>query len=526
MEHHNRAVSTLAARIRRLYDQGVPFRIYHGSTNSTRPLAFLPDEMVDVSSLRNVIKVDQGTRTALVEPNVPMDALVDATLKHGLVPPVVMEFPGITVGGGFAGTGGESSSFRHGLFDRSVNWIEIVLANGDVVIASPDENPDLFHGASGTFGTLGVTTLFEMKLLQAKDFVRLTYIPVSGAPEALSVISEEMKDPSVDYLDGILFARHRGVVCTGRLTSGNDDNDKGLKVQRFNRARDPWFYMHASDVCDAESWSTPTRELVPLVDYLFRYDRGSFWTASYAFQYFFTPFNAVTRWLLDPLMRARVMYHALHKSGFSHRYIIQDLALPRPNAEQFLDYIHDAFSCYPLWLCPIRQQDLKSASLHPHCLTAASTENRNAVAAEGYDPILMNVGVWCPGPASHEAFVEANRSLEHKLYSLGGMKWLYAHAYYTEDEFWKIYNRDWYDRLRKKYHATSLPTVYDKVRTDPDVGRWTRQGIWGIWPFAGVYGVLSAVFGGGYLLPSGVARRTARILALTLPLLILYYFVC
>lgn len=41
-----------------------------------------------------------------------MDALVEATVKHGLVPPVVPEFPGITVGGAYNGTGGESSSFR------------------------------------------------------------------------------------------------------------------------------------------------------------------------------------------------------------------------------------------------------------------------------------------------------------------------------------------------------------------------------------------------------------------------------
>src|SRR4051812_39021058 len=103
--------------------------------------------MVDTSGLSNVLKVDTESRTALVEPNVPMDSLVEATLKHGLIPPVVMEFPGITVGGGFAGTAGESSSFKYGFFDRIINWIEIVLANGEIVKASSTERPDLFYGA-------------------------------------------------------------------------------------------------------------------------------------------------------------------------------------------------------------------------------------------------------------------------------------------------------------------------------------------------------------------------------------------
>jgi FAD/FMN-containing dehydrogenase len=68
--------------------------------------------MVDISILSNVLQVDAENYVALVEPNVPMDRLVEATLAHGLVPPVVMEFPGITAGGGFSGTSGESSSFR------------------------------------------------------------------------------------------------------------------------------------------------------------------------------------------------------------------------------------------------------------------------------------------------------------------------------------------------------------------------------------------------------------------------------
>ena len=37
--------------------------------------------------------MDTQSKPALVEPNVSVDALVEATLKHGLIPPV-MEFPG------------------------------------------------------------------------------------------------------------------------------------------------------------------------------------------------------------------------------------------------------------------------------------------------------------------------------------------------------------------------------------------------------------------------------------------------
>lgn len=315
--------------------------------------------MVDTSGLVNVLKVDTASKIALVEPNVPMDSLVEATLQHGLVPPVVMEFPGITVGGGFAGTAGESSSFRYGFFDRTINWIEMVLANGEVVRASSTERPDLFYGAASSFGTLGVTTLLEVKLIEARTYVALTYHSISSISEAQKVIEEATNDPSCEYLDGIMFAKNKGVVCVGRLTN---DVDEGVKIQRFTRPTDPWFYIHVHRLMKFQS--TLVTEAVPIVDYLFRYDRGGFWVGKYAYTYFITPFNRITRFILDYFMHTRVMYHALHQSGLAARYIIQDVAIPYPKAEEFMSYLDSSFRNYPIWLCPLKQSGKEIASTH------------------------------------------------------------------------------------------------------------------------------------------------------------------
>lgn len=47
-----------------------------------------------------------------------------------------------------------------------------------------------------------------------------------------------------------------------------------------------------------------------------------------------------------------------------------------------------------------------------------------------------------------------NRDFERKVHDLGGQKWLYAHTYYTEQEFEEIYDRNAYDALRDKYHVS------------------------------------------------------------------------
>jgi delta24-sterol reductase len=482
MEQHNKTTEGISAAVRQFYERKEKFRIFHGSTNSTRNKP--TKNLVDTSSLRHVLSINKEKRTCLVEPNVSMDRLVEATLKEGLVPPVVMEFPGITVGGGYSGTSGESSSFKHGFFDQTINWVEMVLANGEIVRLSKDERADLFHGAAGAVGTFGVTTLVELQLQEAKKFVETTYTPVTGMKDAIEKLRTATKDPKLDYVDGIMFTKTDGAIITGRLTNEVKD---GTSVQTFSNASDQWFYLHVKDAITNST--EPTTESIPLAEYFFRYDRGGFWVGASAFEYFKFPFNKFTRWFLDDFLHTRMMYTALHASGHSKRYVVQDLALPYSTAEQFVDYTDEAFGIYPLWLCPLKQSPLPT--MHPHS---------NEFEADGKTlKQMLNIGLWGNGPQKLEDFVALNKDLESKLKELGGMKWLYAHTYYDEDQFWNMFNRPWYESLRKKYGAENLPTVYEKVKVNVEAEKKDVEDksmlrrLATMWPFAGFYGIKKAI---------------------------------
>ena len=488
MQNHKHAVEKIVASVQHFFKRQEPFRIYHGSTNSTRQLVHRRENTVDISALFRVLQVDSKAKTALVEPNVPMDRLVEATMKHGLIPPVVMEFPGITAGGGFAGTGGESSSFKYGYFNETVNSVEMVLGNGDIVTASEKENTDLFHGASGAVGSLGITTLLELQLIQAKKYVKATYHPVRSIREAIDKTREETLNREYDYVDGVLFSKGHGVVITGCLT---DELPTTARVQRFSDAKDPWYYLHVKEKTSAGIHSII--EYIPLAEYLFRYDRGGFWVGASAFEYFKFPFSSFTRWWLDDFLHTRMLYKALHASGQSRNYMVQDLALPYSTVEEFINYTIDSFGIWPLWLCPLRQSRLPT--MHPH---NAETDSDG----ETLKPML-NVGLWGFGPAQHDLFVTKNRELENKIRELGGMKWLYAHTYYEEDEFWKMFDRHWHDSLRRKYHAELLPSVWQKVKVDPNAHKrdnsWSTQALQ-YWPLGGLWGIRKAIESGEYLI--------------------------
>ncbi|KAI1641660.1 FAD-binding domain-containing protein [Daldinia loculata] len=500
MDAHNDAVASISKRLQEFYAQRQPFRVYHGSTNSTRTSEKNSDNTVDTSKLDHVLGVDNATKTALVEPNVSMDSLLDATRSAGLVPLVVMEFPGITVGGGFSGSAGESSSCRHGPFDSSINWIEIVLPDGEVVRASKSEKSDLFWGAASGFGTVGVVTLLEVQLRDAQGFVELTHYHTSSFPDARKKIQEELANPTVEFVDAIVFSPKSAVVCSGRLVN---TIPIGSKPRRYLRRQDPWFYLDVQK--RAEKAKKPVVDYVPLIDYLFRWDRGGFWVARHAYKYFFTPFNRITRYLLDKYMHARVMYHALHKSRLSDTYIIQDVGVPFDDADGFFNWVDQTFNIYPIWLCPLRlRRDTPDAAHGLH----ANFANPN------YPEFMLNFGIWGPGPSDYQKLVHLNRAIEQKVHELGGNKTLYAQAYYTEEEFWKSYDRPAYDNVRERYHASHLPSVYDKVKVNEDAKRKAMEGsrmpviLRNVRPFQGLYGVYKAWRGGDYILQ---AKKTSTV---------------
>lgn len=498
MEEHAQAVSRIAQQVAQFALQKKPFRIYHGSTNSTRPSERRQDNTIDTSQLTKILNVDKDRKIALCEPNVPMDRLVQETLKCNLVPLVVMEFPGITVGGGFSGTSGESSSFRYGAFDSIINSIEIVLANGTIERASKADKKDLFWGAASAFGTLGVVTLLEVELREAKPFVALTYTLAKGAEETVKMIQAECEKPNVDYIDGIAFSPELTVICSGTMA---DEMPFGQQARTFTRASDPWFYLRAEDVTKelTETPKIPVVDYIPITDYLFRYDRGGFWTGKAAFEYFAAPYNRHTRRILDRYMHARIMYHAGHKSGMTNRAIVQDVGIPYDRAVEFQGWLDDKFNIYPLWLCPLRVQRDDPEACH----------GLHAQFALPNAPGLLNYGVWGRFEGTARENMEKNRVLEAKVQEFKGKKWLYSHAYYTEEEFWAHYDKESYDRLREKYGATHLKSVFDKVAIDFEAQEaaatatpWKRfkHAVGDIWPVRGLYGVYKATTGGDYLL--------------------------
>ncbi|MFZ1720464.1 MAG: FAD-binding protein [Candidatus Moraniibacteriota bacterium] len=412
----------------------------HGSTNSTRTEESEDFACVDISDLNDVLEVNMQEGFVLVEPNVSLDKLLEITLEYNFIPQVVAEFPGITVGGAINGASLESSSFQYGQFNDTAEKYEVVLSSGDVVTASREENSDLFYGISGSYGTLGLLTLIKLRLAPAKKYVRLTYEPITSRQECLKLLRDRCNSPGVQYVEAILFDKTKGVVISGELA---DDGD--APVCAYARAGDPWFYLHAKErVGQGKRY----QELVPVSDYIFRYNRGAFWMGEQVLSVLRLPHNSLSRFLLNPWMNTRKCYDALRDTNMSQEYFIQDFYVPFDKTSEFLEYTDKNLGIYPLWLCPL-QPTQTPQKLSPHY---SATH------------LMIDVGIYGQSAKYLADPIGVNENFEDYAQALGARKMLYAHAYYSPEKFWQMYDYDWYRELRTKYHAdTAFPDIWEKV---------------------------------------------------------------
>ncbi|SPO06976.1 related to FAD binding domain protein [Cephalotrichum gorgonifer] len=454
LAEHNKAVEAIQKQVKYFHDAKKPFRVYHGSTSSTRPVSFQRDAIVDTSEMGRIFPVDKETMTVKAEPKVPMDVLAAHCLKEGVVPKIVMEFKGITVGGGFSGFSGESSMYRYGLFNNTIPEIEIVLGDGTIETASRTHNTDLLEHAAGSLGTFGIVTLLTIELIPAKPYVQVDIRKVEEVTKAHDMFEEATKDETIHFIDGVYFRKNTIVVMYGRFVDAPPPQKKVLKKMQVH-----WFADTIEDILVTEKPTAdkPTSIFMNTIDYLFRYDHGAFWGGKLAFSHFHVPQNALTRRLADPFLDSRTCYHALHKSGLASEYVVQDFGIPASNVAQFIAFVNDTLPELQIFLAPcMKPRDIGLTSrFHPR-------------VAEIMDQRLFAVGVYGRGPRDPKAFYELNRKLELRSAELLGAKLLYARTYYTEEEFWTIYDRPIYDEMRKKYRADTLPSVFDKLKADMD----------------------------------------------------------
>lgn len=477
---------------------------------------------VNVSALTHVLHIDESEHTVLVEGACTMSSLFDACFKRGLMPAVVPEITDFTVAGLINGLGVESSSHRHGPFTTNVMSMEVAIADGSLVVATPyNEYADLYRCMMGSFGSLGVVTAATLKLVPVRPYVRTEYFLYTDWSTYVKALGAAVQHGSdqPDFVEGLVFDEDCSVLMVSFWA------DEPLDSDHFNPFADggPYTYQHALEYAKrgAEGHGgtpaggtiasrlpmgspAPGQDTMTLHDYIFRHERGWLWTLEALSGASALVRSSLGRRLLDRLARREYskMDNVMTFSGGSRNpkwtamdmercFVQQDTLWRLDRLEHGLQWIQQNLGVMPLWLCPAYVSN-DSAQHGP--FTCATNF--------GMDAFLVDVGVYGEPMARGFAPRRSIRALQREV----DLPTSFGNVFLSPAEFAQAFDMPQYEAARVKYgasvafrHIQEKVCVYDEaapIEGKLSLWRLRRAGVYTPLKTAVIVGGITAAVAG------------------------------
>jgi FAD/FMN-containing dehydrogenase len=433
---HATDVAQIAAAVRERTSRGEAVHIHKGGVHHFVPLPGdrrFTGAAVDISMLNRILRIDPEARTCTAEPGVTFAELVKATLAHRLIPAVVPELEGITVGGAVAGCSVEAMSYVHGGFHDTCTEYEVVSGAGEILTLCQDD--PLFHMIHGSYGTLAILTRLTFRLVPAAPFVKLEYRTLPTAEAFDAELRARCAARDYDFIDGIIHGPGELVLCLGKFVESAPPG----RVSDYR-----WLHIYY------KSTRERSEDYLTTEDYCFRYDTECHWLTRTLPPLEWKPVRfAVGKFVLGSTNLIKWSGILAPILGMKKRPdVVVDVFIPSRRFVDFLRWYEKDFAYYPLWIVPYRIPS-------PYPWIADSH------AARFQDEMFIDCAVY--GKTNGDPDVDWSQVLEEKTYELGGIKTLISRNHHTEEKFWQVYNRPNYQAAKQRLDPKGIfPGVYEK----------------------------------------------------------------
>lgn len=206
-------------------------------------IAFRDSLHIDMRSYNKIVKLDQGKKQITVQAGATwrdIQAYIDA---YDLSVKIMQSFADFTVGGSLS-VNAHGRYLGEGPLINSVLAIRLLLADGTVITATPDENSPLFYAAIGGYGAIGI--ILEASL-QLTDNNRVKRAVTSMEAEQYSAYfnANIRNDSQVVFHNAVLYPPHyKQVAAVSWLTT---DNPLTVSSRLHSSDTDYWWQPALTD---------------------------------------------------------------------------------------------------------------------------------------------------------------------------------------------------------------------------------------------------------------------------------------
>lgn len=177
-------------------------------------------QVIGVVKLDRYLGWDDATGTLTCEAGVSLEQIIKDFAPRGWFPAITPGTKFVTIGGCIANDIHGKAHHAQGSFVTCVDSVRVLLASGNVVNASREENADLFWGLFGSVGLLGVVLDATIRLRKIESsYFRQKAVVVKDLKHMLDVLDEynSVYPYSVAYADPIATGNRlgQGVISFG-----------------------------------------------------------------------------------------------------------------------------------------------------------------------------------------------------------------------------------------------------------------------------------------------------------------------
>ncbi len=215
--------------------------------------------VIDMRSLRAVHSVSVDRLE--VDAGADWRSVVEAASSHGLTPPVLTTYLGLTVGGTLSIGGVGASTFRHGAQVDQVHELQAVTGEGQLVTCSETRHRDLFEAALAGQGQCAIMTRVVLRLVPAAGMVREYVLPYPDLATLLrdgAFLTEDGRFDGVVGLIGPSEGRWSyALTATRQFTLPDAPDDAALTAglghrRGSERVKDLGYLQHADGIPNVE----------------------------------------------------------------------------------------------------------------------------------------------------------------------------------------------------------------------------------------------------------------------------------
>ena len=363
---------------------------------------------IDMRGLNHVVTFSPESKTITVEAGITWRAIQEVIDRSNLSLKIMQSYSNFTVGGSLS-VNVHGRYVGQGPLIGSVRSIKVVLADGQLVEASPTERPELFFGCIGGYGGLGVIVEATLNLADNQKVERLVdRMPVTAYRDYF--VRQIKPSKTAIFHNGDIYPPDYNQVVAITWAS----TDKSVTV---------------------EDRLMPKQNQYPL-DQL-----ASYWLSEMPLG------KSVRQHVIDPLrLRGDAVVWRNYEASYdvhqleppsreSSTYVLEEYFVPVQRFDEFVPKMAEIFTRY--------DANILNVSIRH------ATPDRGSLMAWAREEVFAFVIYYKQGTSPHEKTAVGiwTRELIDAVLSVGGTYYLPYQLHATEDQFHRAYPRvaEWFN---------------------------------------------------------------------------------